>query len=77
MTSNHNYECFNGGCHGMAANDPGLCDRALHFRKDRVRRSPTGLRRAQRPGSFRRKGAAIAGRELRRNGYRYTQFGIK
>lgn len=20
MTSNHNYECFNGGCHGMAAN---------------------------------------------------------
>jgi len=22
MTSNHNYEFFNGGCHGMAANVP-------------------------------------------------------
>lgn len=25
MTSNHNYECFNGGCHGMAANGSGIC----------------------------------------------------
>ena len=25
MTSNHNYECFNGGCHGMAANGSRLC----------------------------------------------------
>ena len=24
MPSNHNYECFNGGCHGMAANDQGF-----------------------------------------------------
>ena len=24
MTSNHNYDYFNGGCHGMAANVPQL-----------------------------------------------------
>jgi len=25
MTSNHNYDYFNGGCHGMAANFLWLC----------------------------------------------------
>jgi hypothetical protein len=33
MTSNHNYECFNGGCHGMAAN---LLIAATPFRQSEI-----------------------------------------
>ena len=33
MTSNHNYDYFNGGCHGMAANGQGYAQCGLQGTK--------------------------------------------